>query len=273
MAARNLLVTNKNYVRTLKMNVPKKLNAWTKPMLEEIREEFRNAERDSDCKVLILTGEDPYYCAGVELSAVFKLMPPKKLSKLLISNNQGLFDTFLNFPKPIIVAVNGPAFGASATSATLCNAIIASEKASFLTPFARLGVSPEGCSSFHFPRLIGPEASRKMLQEDWKVSAEDAGRVGLVTKVVKHEDLMPAAQEMAEKWIQTGSLERHAMGFKDFDALREVNKRESVALAEAFFSEKFLNQQAAFLTSKGKTSPALVFKFFALTRPIWSRFL
>ena len=68
---------------------------------------------------------------------------PRKLHEFIVKNNAAIFDAFLDFPKPLIVAANGPAIGACVTSATLCDAIIASEKATFSTPFAKLGIVPE----------------------------------------------------------------------------------------------------------------------------------
>ena len=82
-------------------------------------------------------------------------MHPKTLHSAIYVNNKAVFDMFIEFPKPIMVAANGPAIGACVTSATLCDAIIASDKATFLTPFARLGIPPEGCSSVHFERCMG----------------------------------------------------------------------------------------------------------------------
>ena len=70
-------------------------------------------------------------------------MMPRTLFNDIVARNQALFDMFLDFPKPIIAAVNGPAIGASVTSATLCDAIVASEKATFNTPFAALAVPAE----------------------------------------------------------------------------------------------------------------------------------
>ena len=70
---------------------------------------------------------------------------PQKLHDFIVRNNAAIFDAFLDFPKPLIVAANGPAIGACVTSATLCDAIIASEKATFSTPFAKLGIVPEVC--------------------------------------------------------------------------------------------------------------------------------
>ena len=76
-----------------------------------------------------------------------------------------MFNYFIDFPKPILVAANGPAIGASVTSAALCDGIIASHKASFLTPFARLAVPAEGCSCVHFQRILGTESAHKMIGE------------------------------------------------------------------------------------------------------------
>jgi len=69
------------------------------------------------------------------------------------------------------------------TSATLCDGIIASEQASFLTPFQRLGIPPEGCSSVHFARVMKPEVARQMLFENLKVTAAQAKEAGFVIDV------------------------------------------------------------------------------------------
>ena len=76
---------------------------------------------------------------GVNLSGTIQLMHPQKLHDFILKNNAAIFDAFIDFPKPLMVAANGPAIGACVTSATLCDAIIASEKATFSTPFAKLG--------------------------------------------------------------------------------------------------------------------------------------
>ena len=130
---------------------------------------------------------------------------------MITDNNEKLFNLFLDFPKPILVAANGPAIGATVTSAALCDGIIASERATFLTPFSRLCVAPEvclvffvkscsycshsqGCSSVHFQRLMGEAGAERMLVRGDKISAEEALNLGLVMRVVKHEELLTTAQ-------------------------------------------------------------------------------
>ncbi len=140
-----VLIATRHGVTTLTMNRPKKLNGWTIPMLEALRAAFRGVLADDETKAVVLTGTDPYYCAGVNLGGTLKLAHPKKLHAMIVEHNQALFDSFLDFDKPIIAAVNGPAIGAAVTTARLCDTIIASEEATFSTPFAALGVTPEGC--------------------------------------------------------------------------------------------------------------------------------
>jgi len=270
---RNLILTSTlNNVTTLKMNDPKKLNGWTGPMMMTLRTLLKEHANDSATKVLVLTGSDPYYCAGVNLSATMAPMHPKKLHYLISSNNQELFDTFLDFPKPILIAANGPAIGASVTSATLCDAIIASEKATFNVPFAALGITPEGCSSVHFERMLGAEVANRLLKDGWKPTGTEAAEVGMVKEVVPHTNLMTRAQEVAEEWVRQGK-QKNIPGGGNVEEYKAVNARESRELADAFLSYPFLNAQHKFLKSKGKTSNALIFWLVKTMRPLWSRLL
>lgn len=242
-------------------------------MTSELFPAIIEADKDINTKVIILTSNGSYYCAGVNLAGSFSLKPPNIMLKEIITRNEALFNTFLDLKKPIIVAVNGPAIGASVTSATLCDAIIASENATFSTPFGRLGITPEGCSSVHFEYLIGKNNANRMLVENWAPTAKEAKEIGLITEVVPSEQLIDRAQTLAETWIQE---ERHlkprsAMGYHDLEKLKEVNAKESVALGYAFLSEKFLSAQIQFLESKKKN--ATVFKLLLFTRPVWSLLL
>jgi len=199
-----ILTHKQDGVTTLTMNTPARLNGWTMKMMDALREGFRVAATDAGTRVLVLTGADPYYCAGVNLAATLKLGHPRKLHAMIVEQNQALFEMFLDFPKPILIAVNGPAIGASVTSATLCDGIIASEKATFSTPFTALGVTPEGCSSVHFARLMGEANAHRMLgAEGWKPTAEQALEAGLIQWLAPHDKLGEDAQQIAQGWVTT----------------------------------------------------------------------
>lgn len=272
MSTKLVLSNTVDGITTLTMNNPARLNGWTMEMLTALLAALQTAADDDATKVAILTGADPYYCAGVNLGATLKLDHPKKLHAFIVERNQALFDAFIEFPKPILVAANGPAIGACVTSATLCNGIIASQKATFSTPFAALGIPPEGCSSEVFPRLLGDAADRMLGEEGYKPTAAQAKEIGLVQWVVPHDQLLDEAHRIAREWIESGETRRYPAGMTR-EQLLAVNARESVELATAFLSPPFLTGQFKFLWSKKKHPPALMFLALRATHPLWSRLL
>ena len=268
------LVEDRDGIRTITMNNPAKYNGWTDPMLRSWMGRFADAATDDSVKALILTGSGKYYCAGVDLSGTIKPMWPKQLHDQIYTFNKRVFDTFLEFPKPLCVAVNGPAIGASVTTATLADCVVAAEGASFSTPFARLGVPPEGCSSVHFARLMGPENAMRMLGMDgWAPSAKEAAAVGLINECVSPEDLLDAAHAQLRSRLANADYVKNHRGYADTAELLQVNDRESKDLADAFLAVPFLRAQADFLASKGKKKEALVFEALVATRPAWSLLL
>lgn len=259
-------------VTTLTMNHPRRLNGWTEEMLRELLDALRETGKDDATEGLILTGTGDYYCAGVNLGGALQPGHPADLYKTIIERNQLLFETFLSFPKPILVAANGPAIGASVTSATLCNGILAAEEATFSTPFARLGVTPEGCSSVVFPKLIGDAAERMLGAEGWAPTGREAVEIGLAMECVPKSELTSRAHAIVRGWIDDGVGRVYPCGMSHAE-LSAINAEESRVLARAFLQPDFLMGQFKFLWSKHKRPLALSFLTLAATRPAWSRLL
>lgn len=273
MSSDLVLVAIKNHVATLTMNHPRRLNGWTAAMQAALGTAFDAAAADEEVAALILTGTGRYYSAGADLSGSFRLGHPRALREQIVAGNYELFDRFIRFPKPILIAVNGTALGAPVTSAVLADAIIASERASFSTPFDRLGVPPEGCSSVLFPRLFGEDVAARLFgPEAFQPDAAQALEIGIIQEVVPHDELMERAQRRAEAWVAEGRP-RIYRGEATREELENINARESQEVADAFLSAPFLMNQYRFLRSKKKTAPALTFFALALTRPLWARLL
>jgi enoyl-CoA hydratase/carnithine racemase len=273
IAASHLLTNIKGNVLIITMNRPNKLNGWTMEMMDALSEVFSAANTNDAVKAIILSGEGKYYSAGVNLGGSLKVMPPKKLHNLIVKNNLRLFDIFLNCNKPLLIAVNGPAIGASVTSATLANSIIASENATFSTPFSALGLTPEGCSSFHFPRLLGEENAQRMLgSEGWKPSAKEALDVGLIQKVVPQENLMEEAERIAQHWVANNE-QRQFLAGSTLEKLKETNAHESEQLADSFLGADFLKEQSRFFWRKKKYAPSALFFTLWTLRPLWGRLM
>lgn len=263
----------KDGVLTVMMNKPKKLNGWTTEMMDAFAMAFKKAGKDEQTKAMIFTGAGDYYSAGVNLGGTLKLMAPKKLHKLIVEHNEKLFDRFLTFPKPILVAINGPAIGASVTSATLCDGIIAADTSTFSTPFAALGITPEGCSSIQFARLMGEKNAQRMLGvEGWRPSAEEALAAGLVQWVVPKDRLQVQAQKVALEWVTDGRSRKILAG-SELTELQVVNTQESIELANRFLGAEFLKGQFKFLWSKEKRLQSMLFLLLWSLRPLWKHLL
>jgi enoyl-CoA hydratase/carnithine racemase len=270
MSSELVVVDVHNGVATLRMNHLRRLNGWTVPMQAALRQAFERAATDARVKAVVLTGTGKYYSAGVDLSGALRLDHPRRLHALIVDANYRLFDLFIGFPKPILAAINGIAIGAPVTSATLCDAMVAAEGATFETPFAKVGLPAEGCSSVHFPRLLGAEAAARMLgPEGWRPSATEALDVGLVDAVVPADQLLTTARAWAEDWIQAGRSRQFRAGAERRE-LEQINREESRRVADAFFSPSFLMGRYRWLSARRKTGPALAFLALRATRPAWS---
>mmetsp|Transcript_123259 Transcript_123259/g.218367 ORF Transcript_123259/g.218367 Transcript_123259/m.218367 type:complete len:281 (-) Transcript_123259:194-1036(-) len=240
-----------NGVATIRLNRPLKYNGWREVDTEAIRKYLAQCAEDDSIGAVILTGTGPYYTAGADTFSSLTLSRPSTMRAHITKYNQGIFDMFLDFPKPIIAAVNGPAVGVGTTSCTLMDYVLASTTATFHTPFVKLGLPPEGCSSFNFPRLLGEEKARIMLQDAKKIDAETALSFGLVHEVVEAQQLMGRAQAVAEEWI----VQKRARKIVEqglVQKLKQVNAEESIAFGSAITNKRFFDAQMALATEKGK---------------------
>lgn len=271
-----VLVSVKNGVCTIKFNRPERFNAWSVEMIIAWQEALLTAAKDDSVKAAILTGAGKYYCSGVDFGGALKPMLPRKLIEFARTENQKLFEIYLEFPKPLFAAVNGPAIGAAVTSASLCDLILASDKATFHTPFRALGITPEGCSSFNFPRLLGETGAKVMLEEGRRIDAKEARELGLVSEVVvtaSEEDsevLLERAQQVAEDWVEQ-NRKRPIVEQGLVEKLKGVNAEESQRLAEAFCGREFLERQQQFAQDRKKTSLAWMFWAAKYAMPLLSK--
>ena len=190
----------------------------------------------------------------------------------LRDSNQKVFQTIIDFQKPIVAAVNGPALGAAVTTATLMDSIVASEAATFSLPFAKLGVPPEGCSSALFAEHMGePTAQRILGPEAWIPTAAQAKEVGFPTL---SEVVAGGNAECVTRAVEVCAARVAAGGGRRFDAaeatrLRAINARESADLANAFVSPKFMTAMYDFNTKRKKAPLATFFMVAKTTLPLW----
>ncbi len=186
-AAENvLLIDTTDRIRTLTLNRPQSRNALSLALRTELFAALRAAEADDAVDVVILTGADPVFCAGLDLKE--------------LGGTTELPDISPKWPtmrKPVIGAINGAAVTGGLEIALYCDVLIASELARFADTHARVGLLPTWGLSVRLPQKVGVGMARRMSLTGDYLSAADALRTGLVTEVVAHADLLPAARRVA----------------------------------------------------------------------------
>ena len=181
-----LLVDTTDRVRTLTLNRPQSRNALSSALRTGFYAALRDAQADDDVDVVIVTGADPVFCAGLDLKE--------------LGDTTALPDISPKWPamsKPVIGAINGAAVTGGLELALYCDILIASEQARFADTHARVGLLPTWGLSVRLPQKVGVGLARRMSMTGDYLSAEEALRAGLVTEVVAHDDLLPTARKVA----------------------------------------------------------------------------
>lgn len=214
--------TDSDGIGTLTLNRPDALNAFSTTMARELLEFFNDEATDDEVKAIVVTGAGRAFCAGMDLSAegnVFgldeSLQPTPEALRAHLADPaahpeyaDGVRDTggkvalaIYALPKPVIAAINGPAVGIGATMTCAMDLRLASTTARIGFVFGRLGIVPEACSSWFLPRIVGvPQALEWIYCADI-LGAEEARAGGLVRSVHAPEDLLPAAYDLARKFV------------------------------------------------------------------------
>jgi 2-(1,2-epoxy-1,2-dihydrophenyl)acetyl-CoA isomerase len=190
-------------IATITLGRPDALNSLTVPLKGELLAALRQAGRDRAVRVVVLTGAGRAFCAGQDLRE--RLEPDAAPLEVEVRERYNpIVAAMRELPKPIVGAINGVAAGAGASLAFACDLRIASEGASFALAFGRVGLVPDSGATWLLPRLVGPARAAEMALAGTTVSAADAERIGLVSRVVPPDELPAAARELAAR-IAAGS--------------------------------------------------------------------
>ncbi|XP_022910117.1 enoyl-CoA delta isomerase 2-like [Onthophagus taurus] len=250
-----LLISFKNGVRTIKFNMPSRKNAVSHKVYKELGKIFNEDAENDKIIVTIITGFGEYFTSGNDFKAIMEYASEDGMPEVAHQAFKNFIKAFIDYPKIIIGVVNGPAVGIGATLLGLCDIAYASDKATFHAPFLRLGLCCEGASSLHFPLTMGRSRASEMLLLAKKITAQEAEKFGLVSKVIPHEQL----DSFIEELHQYGDLPLNAVKINKkliVDNYRQwfhdSNLRECTALEERAASEDFMNSVISFMNKKSK---------------------
>lgn len=227
-------------IATIALNRPKQLNAWTNQMGEEVRHAVAQAEEDKSVVAIVITGSERGFCAGADLKGLQAIGAGResdgnRANPLMADPGdpsapdsfRKTYTYFLSVRKPVIAAINGPCAGMAVPIALFCDLRFASERAVFTTAFARRGLIAEWGVSWILPRLIGPAQAMDLLISGRTFDAQEAFSMGVVNRVLPHDELLPFVRSYVEELAASSSPASIAV------MKREIYEHLGFSLAEA----------------------------------------
>ncbi len=219
-------------VLRLTLDRPKRKNALTADMYDALRMHLSEAIENPEVRAVLICGGPDYFCAGTDIDGL------AAVRELPIAERPGyrLMQVLTTFPKPVVAAVSGDAIGIGTTLLLHCDLVYARDDARLCTPFVDLGLVPEFGSSLLLPGMAGHARAAVVLMLGEAISAQHACAIGIVSKVLAAEDVLPTAEAAARSLAskpaaalqRTKRLMKHPMQ----DTLLQTMEREMVAFNE-----------------------------------------
>ena len=227
-------------IATITLNRPEKLNAYTTEMGDAVVDAFRRARDDASVRAVILTGAGRGFCAGVDLEHLKAHQAGGNASKGPRLGEEDFLRKLplelLEYPKPVIAAVNGAAIGVGVTMLLPCDVRLAASSAKLGLTFAKLGLLPGLGSTHLLPRLVGRAKALELVLSARVIPAVEAAEIGLVSRVVAPEDLLGEARllaaEMAQCRPEVLAAAKAALRYGEAHGMAEAMAREQALSAE-----------------------------------------
>ena len=224
MTSDELKIERLSGVFVLKLNRPKARNALNIALTRQLKDQLLEFETDKEMQVLVVTGEDPAFCAGLDLKDFSAPDSPR-------SEVGAMIDMWAALTKPVIAAVNGPAMTGGLEIALGCDFIIASENARFGDTHLKIGAMAGGGMTARLPNAVGLRWAKQMSLTGTPIDAATALRIGLVNEVIAHDQLMPYVLSVATSIAAHNTELLHA--FKNV-----INEGSLTTLRDALSLEK-----------------------------------
>lgn len=185
----------KDAIAFITLNRPDKYNAFNREMALQLQEKLEEC-KSKDVRCVHITGAGKAFSSGQDLEEVVAPDGPN-VSTILGEHYNPIVRQIRKLEKPVVAAVNGVAAGAGANIALCCDVVIASQSASFLQAFSKIGLIPDSGGTYILPRLIGWQKASALMMLGEKISAQEAERMGMIYKVFSDDVFQKEAMDMA----------------------------------------------------------------------------
>jgi enoyl-CoA hydratase len=229
-----VLVETRDRVCTITLHRPEVRNALDTALQRASADALAAADSDPGVDIVVLTGSDPAFCAGLDLRELGGTADNLNLRSDDPGRPSNPFTALWSMRKPVIGAINGPAVTGGFELALACDFLVASERATFGDTHARVGVTPGGGMSVFLPMAVGLRRAKQISLTGNFVSASEAERIGLVNVVVEHAGLLPAAHRIAIDIV--GNDQRAVLKLKAlYDRTAAVAPADGLAIEQEVF--------------------------------------
>jgi 2-(1,2-epoxy-1,2-dihydrophenyl)acetyl-CoA isomerase len=234
MDYKDILFDLSDGIATITMNRPEKLNAYTTEMGDEVTHAIREVQRDTEVRAVILTGAGKAFCAGADLEHLHAHEQGKNVSKGPRLGEEDFLRKLpleiVDYPKPILAAMNGHAVGVGMTMALPCDIRIVAEDAKLGFIFGRLGILPGLGSSHLLPNLVGMARAQELVLTAKKILGKEAAEIGLVNKAVPKDEVLSVTRAMALEMAEVDPIvlayAKRALHFGASHSMAEAMKNE-----------------------------------------------
>jgi 2-(1,2-epoxy-1,2-dihydrophenyl)acetyl-CoA isomerase len=248
-------------IHRLTLNIPARRNAITPAHARSLAQEIEAIEEAGDARVILLAGAGGHFCAGLDLHWLASLGSSPGIAELQrgLSDFQSAVIAIVRCPLPVLAVVQGTAAGFGFDLALACDIRLASSTATFTSAFARIGLVPDGGSTFTLPRLVGVGRSMRILMSGETLDAREAYSIGMVEEVIEDPVLESGVRRIVDSLLESAgssirSIKRLTRA-PEIGALEQALSSEGAAQLQALQGSDFRGRLQAFtarMASRGR---------------------
>jgi 2-(1,2-epoxy-1,2-dihydrophenyl)acetyl-CoA isomerase len=239
-------------IHRLTLNRPSRRNALTPELARALAQEIEQIEEAAEARVILLSGAGGHFCAGLDLRWLESLGETPPIADLQhgLSDFQSAVIAIVRCPIPVLAVVQGTAAGFGFDLALACDMRLAAKSASFTSAFARMGLVPDGGSTFTLPRLVGIGRAMRILMTDESIDAQTAHALGLVEEVIEENELDAGVARIVGRLLSAAESSVRAIKrlsrAQEVGALEQALSTEGAAQLQALQSPEFRSRLEAF---------------------------
>ena len=237
MSYQTLELSVADAVAVVTLNRPERLNVMNMAMRDELGHCFEHLRtRVDDVRAVVITGAGEAFCAGGDVND-FDGTAAEQMHDLMRGRSHHWFQRLWHLPQPTVAAVNGTAAGGGANLVLATDLAVASERARFGETFAKVGLMPDLGGLYTLPRIVGLRRAKELCLLGDLLTAEEMAELGLVNRVVPHEELLPAAVELAGR---LAAKPRHTMALTKLVLNRSTEQSMEEVLLSELLGQSYL---------------------------------